>query len=221
MIVIGDIKYMTSAGNPEKVKGAKNAIMYAVIGLVVTLLAFAITEVIIGALDGKTSEESTQTGGGSGGGGGYTGGKGTLTADQRKKIVEFARTQIGVEYNWGPGGQCSGGAWDNDIPGKQLACNGLTRWSYNAAGITIPKGSIDQITQAPYVTSTGKVSDMTAGDIIVFDDVGRRSDIPNIRIWSFRHVAIYAGDGVMIEATCPVARQTHIGDNEYSYSVTC
>ena len=43
---------MTSAGDPDKVKNAKNAIMYAVIGLIVTLMAFAITNFIIGALEG-------------------------------------------------------------------------------------------------------------------------------------------------------------------------
>ena len=52
VIVIGGIKFMTSAGDPDKVKNAKNAIMYAVIGLIVTLMAFAITNFIIGALEG-------------------------------------------------------------------------------------------------------------------------------------------------------------------------
>ena len=163
----------------------------------------------------KVTEKSSD-----GGGGGYTGGKGSLTAEQRKKIVEFSKTQIGVEYNWGPNHQCGMGAWDNDIPNQQLACNGLTRWAYHAAGVTIPKGSENQMRQAPVVTSTGKVSDMTAGDILVWDPEGRRSDIPNIRVWSFGHVAIYIGNGQLIEATCPVAQQRAIGDNEYSYSVT-
>ena len=155
-----------------------------------------------------------------GGGGSYNGGKGSLTAEQRRKIVEFSKTQIGVEYNWGPGGKCGGGAWDNDIPGRQLACNGLTRWAYHAAGVTIPKGSENQMRQGKVVTSTGKVSDMTAGDIIVWDPEGRRSDVPNLRIWSFGHVAIYIGNGQLIEATCPKAQQRAIGDNQYSYSIT-
>ena len=53
VIVIGGIRYMTSTGEAEKIKGAKNTIMYAIIGLVVTLAAFAITEFAIGALDGR------------------------------------------------------------------------------------------------------------------------------------------------------------------------
>ena len=58
VVVIGGIQLTTSSGNPEKVKGAKNTILYALIGLIVTLMAFAITNVVIGAIDGKTPTES-------------------------------------------------------------------------------------------------------------------------------------------------------------------
>ena len=54
-IVIGGIKYMTSAGDTNKVQSAKNTITYSVVGLVVVLAAFAITEFFIGALEGRTS----------------------------------------------------------------------------------------------------------------------------------------------------------------------
>ena len=50
VIVISGIKYMTSQGNPDAVKKAKSGILYAVIGIIVVLAAFAITEVIISAL---------------------------------------------------------------------------------------------------------------------------------------------------------------------------
>ncbi len=72
VIVIGGILYMTSAGNQEKIKNAKKAITYAVIGLVVTLMAFAITSLVIGAIDGnKPGGNSAQgDGGGSDGDGG-------------------------------------------------------------------------------------------------------------------------------------------------------
>ena len=38
---------MTSAGNPEKVKKAKNTILYGVIGLIICALAFAIVNFVI------------------------------------------------------------------------------------------------------------------------------------------------------------------------------
>lgn len=42
MIIIGGLRYTMSGGSAEAVKSAKNIIMYAVIGLVVAFLAYAI-----------------------------------------------------------------------------------------------------------------------------------------------------------------------------------
>ncbi len=50
MIVIGGVKYMTCQGEPERIQSAKNTILYAIIGLVITLSAFAITAFILSAL---------------------------------------------------------------------------------------------------------------------------------------------------------------------------
>lgn len=61
VIVIGGIRYMTSTGNATKVSGAKKTITYAMIGLIVTLAAFAITELVIGALNGDAPGDSVGT----------------------------------------------------------------------------------------------------------------------------------------------------------------
>ena len=53
VIIIGGIFYATSMGDPGKTKRAKETIMYASIGLIVVLLAFAITEFIINATQGN------------------------------------------------------------------------------------------------------------------------------------------------------------------------
>ena len=50
MIIIGGIMYSTSAGNPKKVKTAKDTIFYALIGLIVALSAFAITNFVLRSL---------------------------------------------------------------------------------------------------------------------------------------------------------------------------
>ncbi len=47
VIIIAGIQYMTSTGDPAKVNTAKNAILYAVVGLVVTLLARTIVVFVI------------------------------------------------------------------------------------------------------------------------------------------------------------------------------
>lgn len=49
MIIVGGFRYVVSGGSESGVKGAKNQILYAVIGLVVTLLAFAIVNFVISA----------------------------------------------------------------------------------------------------------------------------------------------------------------------------
>ncbi|MBP7760285.1 hypothetical protein KA093_00650 [Candidatus Saccharibacteria bacterium] len=47
MIVIGGIRYTTSGGDQSGVKGAKDTILYAVIGLVVAMMAYAIVNFVV------------------------------------------------------------------------------------------------------------------------------------------------------------------------------
>jgi quinol-cytochrome oxidoreductase complex cytochrome b subunit len=53
VIIIGGIQYAISQGDPAKVSRAKTTILYAVIGLIVTLLAFAIVNFILEAAKGN------------------------------------------------------------------------------------------------------------------------------------------------------------------------
>lgn len=48
MIIVGGFRYITSGGAPDKVTGAKNTIIYAVIGLVIVALAQFIVNFVIG-----------------------------------------------------------------------------------------------------------------------------------------------------------------------------
>ena len=47
VIIIGGIRYATSAGDSSSVQSAKNTVQYAVIGLVVIIMAAAITDFVI------------------------------------------------------------------------------------------------------------------------------------------------------------------------------
>ena len=47
VIIIGGVNYTTSQGDPAKTKKAKDTILYGVIGLVVSLLAFAIVNFVL------------------------------------------------------------------------------------------------------------------------------------------------------------------------------
>lgn len=50
MVIVGAIRMVTSSGNENAVKDARNTILYAVIGLVIAVLAFAVVNYVIGAL---------------------------------------------------------------------------------------------------------------------------------------------------------------------------
>ena len=47
MIIIGGIRYATSNGDSTQVTAAKNTIMYAVIGLVIAIFAYAIVNFVL------------------------------------------------------------------------------------------------------------------------------------------------------------------------------
>jgi hypothetical protein len=47
IIVVAGFKYITSQGNPNEVTVARNAIIYALIGLIVIIAAFAIVNFVV------------------------------------------------------------------------------------------------------------------------------------------------------------------------------
>ena len=53
MIIVGGIRYVTSNGDQGAVSGAKNTILYAVVGLVVAIMAFAIVNWIVTGVGGS------------------------------------------------------------------------------------------------------------------------------------------------------------------------
>ena len=49
MLIIGGIRYTTSNGDQQAVQNAKNTILYAIVGLVIAILAFAAINFVIGS----------------------------------------------------------------------------------------------------------------------------------------------------------------------------
>ena len=52
MIILGGVNYATSQGDTQKVQKGKNTILYGIIGLVISILAFAIVNFVLDALVG-------------------------------------------------------------------------------------------------------------------------------------------------------------------------
>ena len=50
MLIWGGIRYTTSAGDSNKVTAAKNTVLYAIVGLVIAILAYAIVNMVINRL---------------------------------------------------------------------------------------------------------------------------------------------------------------------------
>ena len=61
VLIIGGIRYLISGGDAKKVTDAKNTILYAIIGLIIALLSFAIVNFVISALPSGGSNNSADT----------------------------------------------------------------------------------------------------------------------------------------------------------------
>ena len=48
MLIVGGVKYALSAGDAKAVTDAKNTILYALIGLVIAILAYSIVSFVLG-----------------------------------------------------------------------------------------------------------------------------------------------------------------------------
>lgn len=55
MLIWGGLRYIISGGDSKKVTDAKNTIMYAIIGLIIAILAYAIVNFVINAIGGETT----------------------------------------------------------------------------------------------------------------------------------------------------------------------
>jgi hypothetical protein len=98
--------------------------------------------------------------------------------DVRDYIIAIARSVIGLPYLWG-------GA----DPGNGFDCSGLVQWVYRHIGINLPRTA-----QLQY-DATVPVEEPQPGDLVFFKDTYKQDPAEPIT-----HVAIYAGNGQMINA---------------------
>jgi peptidoglycan DL-endopeptidase CwlO len=111
--------------------------------------------------------------GGSGGTTTPTGGTFTgSTSTNGGQAAAFAVSKLGCPYVYGATGPCNDG----------YDCSGLAQAAWAAAGVSIPRTTYDDWASLPHVS----MSSLVPGDLILFDGEG--------------HVAIYVGDGKIVDA---------------------
>ena len=60
MLIIGGIRYVISGGDAKKVTDAKNTVLYAIIGLVIAIFAYAIVNFVITSLPSSEDEKKDE-----------------------------------------------------------------------------------------------------------------------------------------------------------------
>ena len=101
-------------------------------------------------------------------------------------VIRRGGSQIGVPYSWG-GGKPTGPSTGVDSGAGTVGfdCSGLTQFAYAGVGVLIPKYSGDQYNTGRKVP----ISQAKRGDLIFWGPGGTQ------------HVAIYLGNGQMLEAS--------------------
>jgi len=108
---------------------------------------------------------------------------GGLSSAQLTTALRAAQTRQGLPYVWGAAGPSS------------FDCSGLVEWSFAQAGVVMPRVAADQARTGPAVP----VSQLEPGDLLFYHT---DPTAPGY----ISHVAIYLGNGWMIQAPQPGLR---------------
>ncbi|MGH8986977.1 MAG: C40 family peptidase, partial [Acidimicrobiales bacterium] len=104
--------------------------------------------------------------------GGPTVGFSDTTTAGDQSAVQAAESQLGVPYVWG-----------GEAPGVGFDCSGLTQWSWDQAGIAIPRTAEEQDAAVPHVSLT----ELQPGDLLFYYDIDGTGSVD--------HVVMYVGSG--------------------------
>jgi cell wall-associated NlpC family hydrolase len=97
-----------------------------------------------------------------------------------RTMLLAAESRLGMPYIWGANGP------------RAFDCSGLVQWSFAQAGVVMPRVAADQARTGPAVP----ISRLAPGDLLFYHFDPTAPDY-------ISHVAIYLGDGKMIQAPEP------------------
>jgi cell wall-associated NlpC family hydrolase len=140
-------------------------------------------------LDSLNSEEQGEIS--TVGSGGSTSGTYTgPTNTVMEKAVAYVFDQLGCPYVYGSTGPCDEG----------FDCSGLMYAAYQSVGITLPRDTYEEWADLPHISE----SDIQPGDLMIYNDIG--------------HVAMYVGNGMIIDAPHTGADVEEVSMNESWYA---
>jgi peptidoglycan DL-endopeptidase CwlO len=144
-------------------------------------------------LDSLTQPEQAQVaanglGGGASSAPAYTGSTATAGGQAAAFAVEMAKDKCPYEY--GHTGPCSNG----------YDCSGLAQAAWHSAGVDIPRTTYEDWSSLPHIS----ISSVEPGDLILYDGEG--------------HVAIYVGNGMIVDAPQSGEDVEEISMNESWYA---
>jgi len=99
----------------------------------------------------------------------------TIAADRGDAAAALAAKMVGKPYKYG-----------GSSPSSGFDCSGLVQYSFRHAGVTLPHNTLQQRSASRLV----KVSELRRGDLLFFDQEGKKNS----------HVGIYLGDGRFVHA---------------------
>lgn len=102
------------------------------------------------------------------------------TGSSRQRLVDIGKAWIGTPHGFG-----------GNTPGDELDHSGLVQQAFKKLGITVPRISAAQVRMGPRLP-LGKLQ---PGDLVGWDHSSRNNGAD--------HVAIYVGDGQILEAPKP------------------
>lgn len=124
--------------------------------------------------------------------------KGGTVGGARQRVVDLAKTALGVPYVWG------GNSLTNGVD-----CSGFVQQVFKQMGINLPRISAAQARSGKRVG----LGSLQVGDLVAWDNSSRNNGAD--------HIAIYIGNGRIIEAPRPglSVRIRELGKNEDAWGV--